>query len=347
MTKTITNICNELIDRIFDLLDFESLMNVANTCKRLQIAAAAKFSQIHAKKCIWLSGLEFDESGNPFPGIDYEDYSMNIDGLKFCFPFLRCFGAKIPDLNVLYSEMTDLQSNRLDYYINQYCADTLKKITLDDKQTFSVDSFSKPFKSVTNLDLTDVNLGNHFPNFVNWFPNLNDMNMSNLHTSDETTIAVHFPHLEHLRINFYPDSKNDPTHFTFEDATDFLRANKQLKSFEIQTYGGLRLGYFLDMISENTSIIKLHIFDIIDVSEIEFNRLVSEHPLLENLCLRSSTCTADMVIILTRQLKSLKQLSITVMNHSECDRFINQLDNKWKQWVSPHRNPFVQLTLKN
>lgn len=31
--KSITNICYDCIERIFDFLDLESLLNVANTCK--------------------------------------------------------------------------------------------------------------------------------------------------------------------------------------------------------------------------------------------------------------------------------------------------------------------------
>lgn len=34
-TKTITNICYDCLERIFDFLDLESLVNVAGTCKRL------------------------------------------------------------------------------------------------------------------------------------------------------------------------------------------------------------------------------------------------------------------------------------------------------------------------
>lgn len=51
--KTIDNLCNELIDRIFDFLDLKSLLNVTGTCKRLQIAAASKFNVDHGKKHVW------------------------------------------------------------------------------------------------------------------------------------------------------------------------------------------------------------------------------------------------------------------------------------------------------
>lgn len=48
--KAITNIYYDCLEQIFDFLDLESLLNVAGTCKRLQIAAAAKFTDQYGEK---------------------------------------------------------------------------------------------------------------------------------------------------------------------------------------------------------------------------------------------------------------------------------------------------------
>lgn len=48
--KSITNIYYDCLEQIFDFLDLESLLNVAGTCKRLQIAAAAKLSDEYGGK---------------------------------------------------------------------------------------------------------------------------------------------------------------------------------------------------------------------------------------------------------------------------------------------------------
>lgn len=52
--KTLTNIYYDCLERIFDFLDLVSILNVARTCKRLQIAAAPKFSDDYSKKRIIL-----------------------------------------------------------------------------------------------------------------------------------------------------------------------------------------------------------------------------------------------------------------------------------------------------
>lgn len=45
--KSLTTIYYDCLERIFDFLDLKSLLNVADTCKRLRIAAVAKFGDDH------------------------------------------------------------------------------------------------------------------------------------------------------------------------------------------------------------------------------------------------------------------------------------------------------------
>lgn len=56
----ITNINYDCLERIFDCLDILDLLNVAGTCKCLQIAAAAKFSDEHGKKHVIMRFDDFD-----------------------------------------------------------------------------------------------------------------------------------------------------------------------------------------------------------------------------------------------------------------------------------------------
>lgn len=64
--KTIgtTNIYYDCLERIFDYLDLESLLNLAQTCKRLQIAAAAKFSDAYGKICILVNPHRMYKNGH-------------------------------------------------------------------------------------------------------------------------------------------------------------------------------------------------------------------------------------------------------------------------------------------
>lgn len=86
--KTITNICYDCLERIFDFLDLENLLNVARTCKRLQIAAAAKFSDVYGKKRNFIKVYRYFLN----EGINFLNPNLiEVNGLESCLPFLRCF----------------------------------------------------------------------------------------------------------------------------------------------------------------------------------------------------------------------------------------------------------------
>lgn len=144
----ITSICNELIDRIFDFLDGKSLLNVAGTCKRLQVAATAKFGQKFGKKLAMLH-----PKTSPPTICEYEGV-VAVYGLKYVLPFLRCFGSKTTSLKLSRDQPTASKKEMHLYrYVQQYCADTVTKLHFEIEYRvgamFPVELFSnsKPFQS--------------------------------------------------------------------------------------------------------------------------------------------------------------------------------------------------------
>ena len=158
--RSITNICYDVLERIFEFLDIESLLNVANTCKRLQIAAAVKFGDEYDKKAI---RLEIEGQNQ----ITVNQYFISVCGLKFCLPFLRCFGATLTHLGV-----TSINNDYVDQYINKYCANTLKKIRFTEKTSLSAENFPLPFPKVKDVRIIRSDLGKHLPLISQFFPNL-------------------------------------------------------------------------------------------------------------------------------------------------------------------------------
>lgn len=178
--KTITDINYDCLERILNFLDFESLLNVAGTCKRLQTAAADQFA-FH-KNEIYLTLCDNREPGiredHHFPQVIY------VYGLKFCLPFLRCFGKRILSMTVEYgwayvyekpiTKAKQEENGYLDRYVNKYCADTLTRITINEKRAFLNKNFPKPFKNVTSVVVYRFECKN-LPKFVKWFPNMRSL----------------------------------------------------------------------------------------------------------------------------------------------------------------------------
>lgn len=316
--NSITGMCYEILEQIFDSLDLESLFNVAVTSKRLQIAAAAKFGDDHGDKHIWM----FNQSGLPL-GIskDVSKDQIIVYGLKYCLPFLRCFGAKILSLEVDY---IDTANDYLDRYLNQYCANSLTNIKFWYKRAFSLENFAKPFKCVEKVEIGFCNLENQLPNFVNWFPELRHLKIFSARISDCVS-AVSFLHPKDLVISNF---------FQNDIAANLLHANPQLHSLELIPNTIIALNDLLDMLSASPSIVMLQVRSKIeDVSEVTWNRFVAEHPLMQELVLLKTQFTADRAIMLVRQLNSLKRFEFRVKNRSECDRLVGLLYNEWQHNV--------------
>lgn len=310
--KTLTNIYYDCLDQIFDFLNFESLLNVAQTCKRLRIAAAAKFSDEFDKTRIELYLHRPDDWQS---GVYWHPKCIYVVNLKFCLPFLRCFGAKISDLLVDYSGTSIEHCGYVDQYISQYCAETLTNIVFLGKPEFSIELFQKPFKNVTAAAISEASLKNQLSNFVNWLPNLRRLELIEVEilTDDETLIAMSFPHLECLSISIAPEISMG--HLTYDQAMHLLNANRQLHCLKIVSF------YVMDI-----GIIK-------NVNELI--QFANEYPLIDDLDMRASIFKADNAIDVFRQLNSLKHFGFLVRDQFEHDRLMNQLDMKWQHYVFP------------
>lgn len=131
--KTITNIYYDCLEHIFDRLDFESLLNLADTCKRLRMAAAAKFADEYGKRHIRLHPkLSYHASAY------INDFVIEVTCLKSCFQLLRCFGSKVSQLSVGSYRYDPKKIYYLHQYISQYCADTLNYIPFENSEFLKI-----------------------------------------------------------------------------------------------------------------------------------------------------------------------------------------------------------------
>lgn len=95
--------------------------------------------------------------------------------------------------------------------------------------------------------------------FGNWFLNLSHLLMSNI-AIYETAMHVSFPHLKHLALKkeiYNLDYLQYLKQIDSENSVKFLHANQQLQSFEIDLPMPIKLSQLLNIISENSCILKL------------------------------------------------------------------------------------------
>lgn len=313
---SITNICYDCLERIFDNLDLRSLMNVAATCKRLKIAAAAKFNDDHGGKLILLESYALDDR------IFVESKEICVMGSKLLHSFLWSFGAKISHLNI--DALQDCTSLVQD--INKYCADTLKSLQCYNMQGFfSVENSPKPFALVDEVCFVGCDLNKDFDRINIMFPNLRylDLEWNILHGNFSGAVSI--PHLKRLDTAFGTLSG-----FSLKAATDMIKANLHLQELRLVSDERLELAKLFDMISENTSILNLTVPNIYGQNTDDVMRFAVEHPLIIDLDLKRLKMTANDAIAFIRKMNSMRKFRFGLTDGFQYDVLKRELDEEWK-----------------
>lgn len=330
-SKSITNIHYDCLERIYDLLDVENLLMVAQTCKRLQIAAAAYFGDRYSKMHIHFSMNKYENSDI---SIKDDVDTIYINGLKLCLSFLRCFGAKLSRISVVNDD-NESNNKHMYEYINQYCADTLDGIDLNDWVYLSK-AFRKPLKNVEEVQFKFSQLvGNELSKIADWFPNLQHLKFHCCNVDDTALANVSFPHLKHMEFAFSDDNIDwDNCHsLNIADAANILQANLQVQILYVNFNKVLTLGSILDAIKGNSNITTLMTGPdrhTIAVNMYELSRFIIEHPLMVELFLYGYRLLTEDAINFSRQMGSLKRFMFQVHGRVNRKRLLRQLENGWQ-----------------
>lgn len=348
--KTITNIYYDCLERIMNFLDIDSLVNLADTCKHLQIGAAHYFGENFGSKCIIIS--------NDLVAPHVCDKCALVSRLKPTLAMLRCFGSKIAHLSIEKSDYSDYYK----HYLMNYCGDALQNIHFhqslsvlptEDRQNtlknllagiahwfpfikkqpvFPIEDGHKPFKNVKHICITNVILKDQLADVSHWFPTIQSLHLCNIWFDDDF-IGVCLPRMEFLGI-----SNVDQREFSIKCMLNLLHANQQLITLNSDIK--MTLTTLLEMINGNSSIknieMKLNIetltvaIESIIVNAAELERFANEHPSIVCLLLLKYQIKADDAIAFIRKLTSLDRFNFNIMGQSEYDRFTQQLDGKWK-----------------
>lgn len=324
--KSITNIYYDCLEIIFDFLDLEDLLNVALTCKRLQTAAAAKFGEICGDQNVYILPMEY---GPNDARICMEENGIQVFTLRFCLPFLRCFGAKIVNLFAYYHEAKD--NANMNHHISQYCAKTLKSISLMGIPEILANTFTMPFERVENVSAAHTDFGRSLRYLGHLFPNVRDLELIFMSVDEDLTADIRFAHLENLSVMI------DDVDFSLKSLMYILHANPQLQYLQLNStnYEGLTFDDILTTIGRNPSLTKLKITNgfgpkTINTNQNDLMRFASEHPGTIELAIPRYLITPENAVIFINQLNQLKIFRFLINGLSNYDRLVSQLDSEWK-----------------
>lgn len=336
----ITDINDFCLQKIFEHLDSLSLINVAIANEWLRPAASVIYKRKFGMKEVCISNNRYNA---PFTSFSHHTV---ITGLKMCLPFLRCLGSSISGLTIWYHGWADKQCKYIHQYINRYCAESLVAIKFSTKtNSISIEPFEKPFVNVQTVGVLNTDLGNQWPSFAKWFPNMRSLKLMDVRTLCRIDLSK-FDHLNELSINVAYDGGNS----TGKKANSLLKQVPQLHSLDIRGLG-LTMNTLLNIIKTNRVIcnLKVNLFQYsVAANVLEIQRLINDHPMLIELEIMGLGFAFDTIMPLISQLNLLKQFRFQIVNRLEYNRLVAQLDGQWRSSFSDYKPPnhnrrFVQL----
>lgn len=213
----IIDINDDCLEHIFKKLSFDGLLNVADSCKRLQNATRLAFTSKYGRHTVRLNGDQRIRS------ILMNDKQIDIMDKSSCLKVLRCFGAsmtKLATLSLAYLHECD----DMDRYLDEYCAESVVELEYG---RVTLDNLKKQFTKVESVRFTNHRFHCHRNDINVHFPNLRVLELST-GLSPGKFLATLFPHLDTLIVNI---SASDHKKFEL-----FLELNPQLRKLQVSVY---------------------------------------------------------------------------------------------------------------
>lgn len=177
----ITDLNIDCLESVFEYLDLQDLLNVADANKYLNIVAKCVFRRKHSNKMVHIPvvriardrRLKFDINSFGF---------IQMSDLRTILAFLRCFGCFVSHVTFKFSLNIQISNNfarnyfecnqHVMLYINEYCSGTLKDIVIKNGPKDWDRNMKKPFSMLQGVELFECgrvdaeSISNIFPQMV-------------------------------------------------------------------------------------------------------------------------------------------------------------------------------------
>lgn len=209
---------------ILNQLDFQEIINVAQSSKKLSILAVDVFKRQFAVEKIVINVLDVKKEAYRFTkNHEIFDYKLALNVLKYV-------GHVIRKLEMCYHINNPKNTAVISRFINEYCHESLIEFDFQLVDQSPIYSMTKPFKNVQHVDLTIFwsLQGDETLAMNELFPALRRFTL-NFYYAQNDYINCHFPLLEYFHVN------KSPPEFDRSPIKDFLAANSHIRRLSLGT----------------------------------------------------------------------------------------------------------------
>lgn len=233
-----TDLNFDCLETVLEYLKLVDLLNMADSTRRLKKAAELVYARKYGDWPVIFGAME----KSPVQSFRFTNQGIESKGLKASLQLLRCVGSAISvialDPVAIQEPNPSQMDRRLFNYINNYCAEHLEEITLQQNEDSSryyrrpiLDYFKKPFTSLVRLYHIDYNFTAKIC-LKTLFPNLKELKSGHMiNASFYKFNTKHFPNLDTLGIQ--ESAKRNLSCLRNDMVLAFLKLNAQLKDLRI------------------------------------------------------------------------------------------------------------------
>lgn len=227
----LTNLNIDCLNNVFEYLELDDLLNVADANKQLHRAANLTYVRKYCRKQVIFEHITLSRDRDMY----VTDKVISIGDFRTSLQFIRCFGRLICDVKFDSNgseDMTCIINHECDHhvirYVNEYCSESLIKIQMCTAVGGWEGQLRKPFSKIRRVQLENCNF-TFKDSLSRLFPRMQILIVDNFYCGANSLFynANHFPQLEKLSFILKTG---------YEAILPYLFLNPQLKTLQISSY---------------------------------------------------------------------------------------------------------------
>lgn len=180
-------------------LNLIELLEVAQTSKQLAALTSDAFRRQYGSKTIEIYGTIVPLANNR---MEVMGSTIRILSPELYFKVLQHFGHVISRIRISYIHIKVEQRNKIHSFIGKYCSDSLVSLEFYPGDDTALFNWQQPFAKVAIIQLFGIINSSQNANMElnEIFPNLRQLSLNHVTTSNPSILDIAFQHLEDIEI---------------------------------------------------------------------------------------------------------------------------------------------------
>lgn len=268
----LNNLDNYTLLNIFEWLNFESSLNLAESDERFHQLFTDHVVQPKFKlheRIVNIQKVPFHQRTNDI--IEIYNGRITINRLENVHRVLSNIGHLITKIEFDAIRFNKTEIMKIAQYINEFCSESLQSLLIKPQNGDLFVNWSKPFTGVENVTLFGAFVFGNIP-FEQLFPQIRVFNVKLYHLSYDTSrdlsfLEMRLPNLQHLTVDIGLTNTKNPS------IKEFLRLNPQIRYFATKNFVNMEFLQFMSETLRHLEELKLGSHDRDFLSEINLPRI--------------------------------------------------------------------------